>query len=130
MMLSLGNYRFSLDTAAYQSKSRTTSYRWSKQNRLGGNPALQFLGPDEDNITLPGIIYPHYKGGFGQLDAMRKEADKGEPLLLITGKGVVLGHWAIKSITENEDTFEKDGTSKKIEFSIEIQKDADPTGGV
>ena len=73
-MLALGSYRFSIDTSAYQELLRTTSYRWARQPRLGRLPARQFVGPDGETITLNGVIYPHYKGGLGQLDALREEA--------------------------------------------------------
>ncbi len=122
MMMTLGSYRFSIDTAAYQSKERTTTYRWGKQDRLDHTPVLQFVGPGDDTINLFGVIYPHYKGGLAQVATMRQEASKGEPLMLVQGNGMVLGHWVIESITETEDTFCKDGAPKKIEFSLELRR--------
>ncbi len=125
MMLMLGNYRFSVDMAAYQSKARSTSYRWGKQDRLTTNPALQFVGPGDDTMSIQGFILPHYKGGLGQVESMRQEAGKGESLLLLEGSGKVLGRWVIESITENQSTFFKDGTPKRIEFTLELRKDED-----
>lgn len=122
MMLLLGTYRFSVDTAAYQSKSRTTTYRWGKQDRLGSEPWLQFVGPGDDTISIEGVIYPHYKGGLAQLDLMRNEAGSGRPLLLLEGTGKVLGGWVIESISENETEFTKDGVAKRVGFSLELRK--------
>lgn len=121
-MMTLGSYRFSINTAAYQSKERTTTYRWGKQDRLDHDPVLQFVGPGDDTINLFGIIYPHYKGGLAQVATMRQEASKGEPLMLVQGNGTVLGHWVIASITETEDTFFKDGAPKKVEFSLQLRR--------
>ncbi len=126
MMLLLGDYRFSVDTAAYQSKSRSTSFRWGKQQRLTTQPALQFIGPGDDTISIQGVILPHYKGSLGQVESMRNTAEKGEALLLIEGSGKVLGHWVIETITENQDTFFKDGTPRRINFTLELRKDEDP----
>ena len=122
MMLLLGEYRFSVDTAAYQSKNRTTTYRWGKQDRIGTEPWLQFVGPGDDTINIEGVIYPHYKGGLSQLEQMRVQAATGRPLLLAEGTGKILGGWVIESITENETEFTKDGIPKRVSFTLELRK--------
>ncbi|MFD2177735.1 phage tail protein [Veronia pacifica] len=122
MMLMLGRYRFSLDTAAYEGKSRETRYRWGEQARLVERPALQFIGPGEDKLDIDGIIYPYYRGGLGQLETLRREAGRGEPLLLVEGTGKVLGRWVIDVVRENQRTFAKDGTPAAIRFSLTLRK--------
>ena len=44
-LMKLGEYTFSIDSAAYQSLSRTTEFRWRSQARVGRLPAQQFIGP-------------------------------------------------------------------------------------
>ena len=44
-LMKLGEYIFSIDSAAYQSLSRTTEFRWRSQARVGRLPAQQFIGP-------------------------------------------------------------------------------------
>lgn len=121
-MMKLGAFTFSLDTAAYQQLQRTTAYKWPAQDRAGQSAALQFMGEGEDSIGLMGVIYPHYKGGLRQVDAMRKEAAKGEPLILVDGMGWVLGKWVILSATETKKIFLEDGTPRKINFSLKLRK--------
>ncbi|WP_353621763.1 phage tail protein [Grimontia kaedaensis] len=123
MMMMLGRYRFSVDTAAYEMASRDTGYRWKKHERLGVLPSLQFVGPGDDTLTLEGVLYPHYRGGLGQLTAMRREADKGEPLMLVEGSGYVLGRWVIERISETQRTFARDGTASKIRFVLSLRKE-------
>lgn len=123
MMLMLGNFRFSVNQATYQSKSRTTSYRWAKQDRLFTEPALQFIGPGSDSMTLQGVILPQYKGGLQQVEYMRQEARKGNSLLLVEGSGKVLGYWVIESIAETQSIFLNNGAPKHIEFVLELRKD-------
>ncbi len=105
VMMILGDYAFSLDTAAYQAMRRVAEYSWRAQPRLTRAPAQQYVGLGEDTITLEGVIYPHYKGGFGQLDAMRSSAANGKPLDLVSGNGDVMGLWAIRSIEDGSDQF-------------------------
>jgi len=123
MMMTLGNYRFELNTAAYSSSRRSTQYRWSEQQRVQSDTAYQFVGPGSDTLRLQGTIYPHFTGGLGQVDAMRAEAAKGEALLMVTGRGDVLGHWLINTIDEKSSTFFDDGSPRRIDFSLTLGKD-------
>ena len=43
MMMALGDFRFAINTAAYNSLRRTHEYRWQAQNRLQQRPSQQFL---------------------------------------------------------------------------------------
>ncbi|WP_434361069.1 phage tail protein [Parasalinivibrio latis] len=122
MMMMLGGYRFSVDTVAYERISRDTGYRWEKQDVIGTQPALQFLGPGDDTLSLDGVLYPHYRGGLGQLNAMRAQAGLGVPLMLIEGNGKVLGRWVIERVQETQRTFDRDGTPAKIRFSLRLRK--------
>jgi hypothetical protein len=121
-MIKLGSYVFSLDTAAYQQLARSTAYRWQALDRVNQHAALQYTGPGEDTITLNGVILPTFRGGLGQLDAMRAEAAKGEPLLMVDGQGYVHGRWVIQSINETQKTFERNGAPLQIDFSLRLRK--------
>lgn len=70
-MMALGPYRFSLSTAAFQELEHTSAWRWPSIERIGQRPALQYVGPGEDTIRMRGTIYPHFRGGLGQLSEMR-----------------------------------------------------------
>ena len=122
MMLALGPYRFSLNTSAYQSLKRSSEYRWPSTPRIGKEPLLQAIGPGCDHIDLDGVIYPHFRGGLGQINAMRDSAQRQEPLMLINGQGNVLGRFVITQIEESQNTFLADGTPRKIEFRMSLER--------
>lgn len=122
VMWMLGNFMFSRDTAAPQSLRRNTAYTWASQDRFGRDPALQFTGRGADTIDLDGVIYPHYKGGLGQLDAMRELAGQGKPQILVDGRGAVYGKWSILSVEETRSVFLSNGTPRKIEFRLSLQR--------
>ena len=122
MMLALGPYRFSLNTSAYQSLKRSSEYRWPSTPRIGKEPLLQAIGPGCDHIDLDGVIYPHFRGGLGQINAMRDSAAKQEPLMLINGQGNVLGRFVITQIEESQNTFLADGAPRKIEFRLSLER--------
>lgn len=131
VMLTLGTYQFEMTTAAHDSLQRSKAYRWVTQQRLGREPASQFVGPGVETISLKGKIYPHFHGGLGQIDKMREEADAGEPLSLVNGRGVNMGQWCIKSIGDTEKKFIGPGLPRCIDFSLTLEAygpDSD-TGG-
>jgi phage protein U len=120
-MLALGGFRFGVNTATYQALQRTAAYRWATLDRAGRDPAAQYLGPGVETITLNGVIYPHFKGGLRQVEAMRLSARLGEPLILVDGLGFALQRWVILRVTENKRTFLRDGAPRRIDFSVELQ---------
>lgn len=120
-MMALGAFRFGVNRANYQSFTRSASWRWEAQDRLGRNPALQFLGPGTDEISLQGVIYPHFKGGLRQVELMRFVANAGQPLILVDGLGWVWDRWVITSVEETKTLFLADGAPRKIEFSVGLK---------
>jgi phage protein U len=129
VMMTLGQFQFGIATAAYQELNRATEWRWPAQERFMQGQALQYVGPGGDTITLPGVIYPEYRGGFGQLSAMRTVADKGEPLTMIDGSGTVKGRWVIERLEEKQETFAAQGMPRKQEFTLSLRKFDDQGAG-
>jgi phage protein U len=128
VMMMLGAFKFKISTAAYQRLRRSTDYRWPVQERLGREPARQFVGQGNDKIDLEGVIYPQFKGGLNQVSQMRDMAGKGQPLRLMassSGKGVSWGNWCIEQIEETQETFFWDGVPRKIEFHLSLAKYGD-----
>lgn len=130
VMMMLGPYPFMLRTAAPQTVSRASEYRWERQDRIGRKPAHQFLGAGADEITLAGEIIPHFMGGYSQLDAMRLLAGRGKPLLLVSGRGQVLGQWVITRMEEEGSDFWADGDPRVIGFTLTIAEYGGDRGGV
>lgn len=121
-MMLIGTYSFSLNTAAFQELERKTEYKWVAVERHGQDDALQFVGPGMDTISLPGVIYPSYRGGGGQLNAMRALAGRGIPQSVIDGAGNVYGLWVIEGIDEKQSYFTAFGQPRKQEFTMQLRR--------
>ena len=121
-LMRLGNYTFAMETAAYQQLQRTNTYRWQAQDRIGRQPAQQYLGLGEETITLEGVIYPHFRGGLRQLDAMRAEAGQGRPLMLTDGTGQVFSLWVIKAVEETRKVLAANGTPHRMDFRLSLAR--------
>ncbi len=119
VMLALGSFRFSIDTAAYDSLARSTSWSWPSQARAGREPARQFTGRGDDTITLAGVIFTE-KAGLDQVKDLREVADEGEALVLIGENGNVHGWWCVENISETQSGFFSDGAPRKQEFTVQM----------
>lgn len=122
-MARLGSFSFGIDTAAFQELQRVSTYRWQAQNRIGRKPAQQNTGQGADTINLTGVIYPHWRGGLGQIETLRALAAAGEPLALIYAFetiGQYCGRWCVTEIRDTRTVFFDDGTPRKIDFDIAL----------
>lgn len=122
VMMQLGAFQFGINTAAYQGLSRSDEWRWPDQERFGQAPALQYTGPGATTVTLDGILYPEWRGGPGQLDAMRAEAGRGKPLVLVDGRGQALGMWVIERVDESQSIFAAGGVARRVEFTLQLKR--------
>lgn len=128
IMMGLGPFRFSLSTAAYQALERSDEYRWVSQDRIGRHPAMQFVGAGHTSFLLSGTIYPAFRGGLGQLNAMRAIASLGQPNMLVSGLGRIFGLFVILGVDETQTFFLDNGAPRKQEFNIDL-KSYGPDGG-
>lgn len=120
MMLSLGQFVFSLPTLAYQQLQRATAWRHAQNPRVGARAATQFVGPGDETITLDGVLLPEVAGKRASLDTLRDMGGQGAAWALVDGNGVVYGAWVIQSVHETNTLFFVDGTPRRIEFSLEL----------
>lgn len=120
MMMALGMFIFSLETLAYQELQRQTGWRHGKTARIGTNPARQFMGRDDDTITLPGVLLPALAGAQITLDTLRYMADTGKAWPLVEGTGKIYGTWVIENLSETRTLFFRDGQARRIEFTLSL----------
>ncbi|SDU87913.1 phage tail protein [Pseudomonas mucidolens] len=122
MMLSLGMFVFSLSTLAYQELQRQTEWRHASNSRVGAAPARQFVGRGDDTITLPGVILPELAGSALSLDALRLMANTGKAWPMVEGSGRIYGLWIIDGLSETKTLFFRDGTPRRIEFTVNLKR--------
>ena len=128
-LMTLGGYVFGIDSAAYDEMRRVAEYRWEALARIGRSPARQWLGPGDETIELNGTIYPVRRRAEEELDALRAEAAKGEPLRLMLGTGEILGLWVIRRISETAGTFLAGGVPRKADFRVQLAYYGEDTPG-
>lgn len=123
MLLSLGNFQFSVDSAAYDRLTVKAEYPWSKADRLGGTPQLQAVGKEHRAISIGGAVFPAYNSvGADQIESIRRLAAKMEPQILVAGDGMNLGKWCVLSIVEDDSCFFEQGTPRKQSYTLELER--------
>jgi len=122
MMMALGPFVFSLSTLAYQQLQRQMAWRHASSERIGARAAYQYLGTGEETIELSGVIHHEITGGPVNLDHVRELAETGQPWPLVTGTGEVLGSFVITAVSDTHTLFERDGSARKIEFSLSLTR--------
>jgi phage protein U len=121
IMMALGAFRFSIDTAAYQQLERVWSYRWEPQDRIGRQVAMQFTGTGATEINIEGIIYPAYRGGLDQVERMAAIAGTGEPQRLVDGRGRIWGLFVITEVRETQKVFGPSGAARRVDFAMQLK---------
>lgn len=119
-LLTLGPYTFEIATAAYSTLLRQARERWARLNPVGGPTVLQHLGPGAHQIELEGVVYPHWRGGLRQIDQMRELMATGEPQIMVTGEGDVMGYWAIEAVEEEQGDLQNGGAPLRQRFRMSL----------
>lgn len=119
-MMILGLFPFHLRTLPYHTFGQRLSWRHPGNSRVGANPARQFLGPDEDTITLGGQLMTAVTGGPSQVSTLRVMADTGKAWPLIEGTGRFFGLYLITGLDETRRTFFADGAAREMDFELTL----------
>ncbi len=128
-MMALGMFVFSLPTLAYQEMQRKSAWRHARSGRIGAIDATQFVGRENDTISLSGTAYAELMAGRASLDDLRDMAARGEAWSLIDGTGRAYGAFVITAIDEGMKEIFADGTPRKIDFTVELLEIADSAPG-
>lgn len=122
MMMVLGLYVFMLRTVPYQELQYQRSWRHATNNRVNRRPTTQFLGPDNDSLTLSGVLLPEVTGGALSLMALELMAELGKAWPLIEGSGTIYGMFVIESLSQTKAEFFSNGLPRRIEFTLTLKR--------
>ncbi|QDQ27686.1 phage tail protein [Chitinimonas arctica] len=125
-MMSLGMFVFELITLPFQEMQQDIGWRFPTASRIGKRPARQFLGPDDETITLSGVLFPEeLTGGERELALVRAMADEGKAYPLIAGTGDIYGVFVIEALKVTRQLFYVDGSARRLEFTLSLKREDD-----
>lgn len=131
VLLGLGPFIFYATWPSFNKLKHKVPIRWVGQERIGRRPAMQFLGPGEEEVTLEGVFYPQALGGLEMLIAMQEAARQGVICDLVAVTGEVFGPWVIKEVANENQFFTPTGSPRKVDFTINLHAYGDDgLGGI
>ncbi len=132
MLLAWGPYMFESHRASYEELRHRAGGHWAEHRIIGRAPVGQYLGPEEEVISLRGTIFPLDAGGGASAmpRAMQESSKAGETYMLLSGAGEVFGIFRLKKAERNESEIVVDGKPLKVSYDLEFVAHADPEGSV
>ena len=121
-MMALGLFVFHRMTTPYQNHQQSRGWRHPSQGRVGERPSSQFVGADEETISLSGRLAPEITGGTPHLELLRTMADTGKAWPLIRGDGRLLGFFVIQSLEQTLAELFDNGTARVIDFTLTLKR--------
>ena len=123
MILSLGQFVFSVDTLTFNELQRSRSWSFASNDIAQGRSQYQFTGVGEETISIPFLIYQEH--GFGNrqsVDDLAEMADTGAGYVLIDGSGYIYGVFAIDSIDDNRSFLTINGVPRKVDGTLKLTR--------
>ncbi|WP_233203165.1 phage tail protein [Chitinimonas sp. BJB300] len=121
-MMALGLFVFELRSAPFQEMQHKKAWRHPSGSAVGVRPESQFLGLDEETVTLSGVLYPELTGGELTLLQLDEMADQGTSWPLIGGDGYLYGLFVIESKEVTRSVFFSDGAARQIDFTLNLKR--------
>lgn len=130
MMMSLGEFVFTLPTLVYQQLSHRLDVRHARNERIGAPDAIQFIGPGEEVISLSGVTADGISNGDAAFAQLRSMMASGEGWPMIDGLGTMFGIYIIESLDRRHGMFRAFGQPRTTEFTIDLRRTDNPGGRV
>tara|TARA_R110000851_G_scaffold333531_2_gene514925 strand:+ start:7013 stop:7468 length:456 start_codon:yes stop_codon:yes gene_type:complete len=122
MMMALGMFIFSIQTAAHMSLQRRTTWRHAANARVGARAGYQFVGVGDETLTLPGWVAPGQMGTGVALSMLRDMGNTGKAFTLVDGLGIYHGLYVLSDFDETHSYLTRQGRGRKIEFSLSLTR--------
>lgn len=122
MLMCLGDFVFSIDTALFHQLQRKRSWRHPSSDRVGARPASQFAGPGDDTVTLAGLVAPGQLGRREAIEQLVKMGDEGAAWPLLDGEGDHYGAFVITDLDETARHFVTGGKALAVDFTVALKR--------
>ncbi|WP_068315794.1 phage tail protein [Polycladidibacter hongkongensis] len=94
----------------------------ARKSVIGGIRPGEFTGDEGRKLSISGTILPSKIGGLTELNWLNSMRANGDVVPVTRGDGVVLGLYAIKSVTETHKHLLDDGVGFEVEHQIVLDE--------
>ncbi len=127
--MALGPHTFEALGFAFTDISEDVDTPWREVEVAMRAEVLQWLGPKNDQFTIKGALFPEEFGGLDTLDALKRDAKAGLPMMMVTRDGTIHGLMAVQKITAERSAMKGDASPRKVTYSIVLKRYV-PVGAV
>lgn len=121
-LMALGPFAFGMNTAAFHELRRQMQFKHGAAVRVGARDAYQYLGPGSESLTLSGTVAPEITGQLASITQLEQMGRTGNAYVLVDGAGYVYGTYFIGSMETTHRYHLADGTPRKVDFSITLER--------
>jgi len=121
-LMALGPFAFGMNTALFNELRRQMQFKHGAAVRIGARDAFQYLGPGSESLTLSGAVAPEITGQLASITQLEQMGRTGNAYVLVDGTGYVYGTYFIDSMETTHRYHLADGTPRKVEFSLTLER--------
>jgi hypothetical protein len=126
--MALGGFVFRALGFSFDAQGRGLETPWSEIEVAGRFDTLQWTGPKAETFSIKGVIFDPEFGGQESLDGIRQSAMAGQPLMLVTRAGRVMGLHVVLSVKEDRSYIRASGQASLNRYDIELKRYHGPSG--
>lgn len=121
ILLILGFFVFS-SNFRFETLNIEKSYNHAEISRYKNIPALQFLGADNEILTIGGTSHAELNNGELGLFILEMMAESGLAFPLFSSNFIPLGNYVITNLSIKKRVFDKNGNALAIDFEITLKQ--------
>lgn len=108
----------------FDKMQRTVKGRWAQHEVIGGKPVSEYLGPGQQQITLPIFVTAmHGVKPRKTIEELEKAVESGMPLtFVIGGRKVGSNQWIIESASETWGEIIADGRLLSAHLTLTLSE--------
>lgn len=128
--MALGGFVFRALGFSFEGQGRGLETPWAEIEVAGRDDALQWTGPKGETFSIKGVIFDPEFGGQETLDGLRSAARAGQPLMLVTRAGRVMGRHVVISVSEDRSYIHASGQAGLNRYTIDLKRYRGAAGGL
>lgn len=128
--LLIGPALFRIEPMSLQKLSMSRKIPFAEHAVLGAEPVLEDMGPENESVTVSGVLHPAHFGGLPELEILKMARDGALPLPVTRGDFRPLGFFLIEEVEEKHDMIGFKGVGRVVEVEVKLKSVATPGVGM
>lgn len=120
--MALGPHVFEAHGFGFTDVNRQLDTSWAELDVAMRFDALHWTGPKSETVSIRGVLFPQEFGGLDTLESLRRAAQNGEPMQLVSGRGQVFGRYVVVGIDEDRELHDASGRPLRNAYTLQLRR--------